>query len=370
MNNYKSKTIPLALIGTLVIIGGLIFYLSLQFRNPLPVACTQETKICSDGSSVSRSGPKCEFAECPIVKPLEITIYCINKNCASQQVFAGAGTLIQGCYRNLAECESASAVCDKPGCETASSSLKLVNDTKQNISYRYQEKLTTIYIQAQDWPPTVVVSNKAFSCNQSASNSGPAGPQSTQITKNGQTYCVQELVEGAAGTIYTNYNYTTVKNSKFVTITFVLRAPQCLNYDNPKQTECTQERQLFNATDLVVPIIESLKFTQSKDDLIKVSDPQSGQLIQGPLKISGQARGSWYFEAVFPIILLDGQGKEIARTQGRATSDWTTTNFVPFEASLTFTRPNTATGTLVFSKDNPSGLPENADMLEVPIRFR
>jgi hypothetical protein len=29
------------------------------------VACTMEAKICSDGSSVGRSGPKCEFAACP-----------------------------------------------------------------------------------------------------------------------------------------------------------------------------------------------------------------------------------------------------------------------------------------------------------------
>jgi hypothetical protein len=28
------------------------------------VACTMEAKICPDGSSVGRSGPNCEFAEC------------------------------------------------------------------------------------------------------------------------------------------------------------------------------------------------------------------------------------------------------------------------------------------------------------------
>ena len=29
------------------------------------VACTMEAKLCPDGSSVGRSGPKCEFAPCP-----------------------------------------------------------------------------------------------------------------------------------------------------------------------------------------------------------------------------------------------------------------------------------------------------------------
>ncbi|HLC60214.1 MAG TPA: hypothetical protein VJJ52_02185 [Candidatus Nanoarchaeia archaeon] len=30
-----------------------------------PVACTEEAKICPDGSAVGRTGPKCEFADCP-----------------------------------------------------------------------------------------------------------------------------------------------------------------------------------------------------------------------------------------------------------------------------------------------------------------
>jgi len=34
------------------------------------VACTMEAKICPDGSAVGRSGPKCEFAPCPTIKPV------------------------------------------------------------------------------------------------------------------------------------------------------------------------------------------------------------------------------------------------------------------------------------------------------------
>ena len=32
---------------------------------PTVVACTQEVKLCPDGSSVGRTGPKCEFKACP-----------------------------------------------------------------------------------------------------------------------------------------------------------------------------------------------------------------------------------------------------------------------------------------------------------------
>ena len=32
-----------------------------------PKACTQEAKLCPDGTAVSRTGPNCEFAPCPTV---------------------------------------------------------------------------------------------------------------------------------------------------------------------------------------------------------------------------------------------------------------------------------------------------------------
>ncbi len=31
-----------------------------------PMVCTQEAKVCPDGSAVGRTGPHCEFAECPM----------------------------------------------------------------------------------------------------------------------------------------------------------------------------------------------------------------------------------------------------------------------------------------------------------------
>ncbi len=36
---------------------------------PKPVACTQDARLCPDGSSVSRVAPRCEFATCPSPKP-------------------------------------------------------------------------------------------------------------------------------------------------------------------------------------------------------------------------------------------------------------------------------------------------------------
>jgi hypothetical protein len=43
---------------------------------------------------------------------------------------------------------------------------------------------------------------------------------------------------------------------------------------------------------------------------------------------------------------------------------------VPFTAIVNFTAPQDATGTVVFSKDNPSGASENDLSLSVPVRFK
>ena len=53
----------------------------------------------------------------------------------------------------------------------------------------------------------------------------------------------------------------------------------------------------------------------------------------------------------------------------QAQSDWMTEDFVPFKAQLNFATSSTEQGVLILEKDNPSGLPENDDELQIPIIF-
>lgn len=106
-----------------------------------------------------------------------------------------------------------------------------------------------------------------------------------------------------------------------------------------------------------------------KDDLIRVREPKVNQLVSSPLLLKGEARGNWYFEASFPVKVLDANGKILAEIPIQAKGEWMTTNYVPFETSVSFIKPTTATGEIVFQKDNPSGLPQNDNELRIPVWF-
>lgn len=101
---------------------------------------------------------------------------------------------------------------------------------------------------------------------------------------------------------------------------------------------------------------------------IEVSQPMPNTVVTSPLTVTGRARGTWYFEASFPVRLLDHLGNEIAVTPAQAQGDWMTTDFVPFQATLTFMTTST-TGTLVLEKDNPSGEPQNDASILIPVKF-
>ncbi|MBU3918916.1 hypothetical protein KKC63_03380 [Patescibacteria group bacterium] len=81
-----NKTILFGTISFLIILIGGILVWQLWYSPvapPIPSACTQEAKLCPDGSSVSRIGPNCEFAECP------------NKNNDDEEAYNHAGEIVK-----------------------------------------------------------------------------------------------------------------------------------------------------------------------------------------------------------------------------------------------------------------------------------
>ncbi len=112
-------------------------------------------------------------------------------------------------------------------------------------------------------------------------------------------------------------------------------------------------------------------------DEVTIESPRPNEVVSSPLQVRGKARGNWFFEANLPVRIEDANAKVLGQVGAQAKGDlpaeqagWMTTKLVPFEATLEFKTPETDTGTLVMLKDNPSGLPQHAREVRIPIRFK
>ena len=132
---------------------------------------------------------------------------------------------------------------------------------------------------------------------------------------------------------------------------------------------CTQKYWVDNLVNFILQQ-ENFSVASVSNENILVANPKPNDQINSPLLIKGEARGTWFFEASFPVVLTDWDGKIIARGIAQAEGDWMTTGFVPFTATLDFTKPSYGkNGFLILKKDNPSGLPQNDASAEIPVRF-
>ncbi|MBL7045593.1 MAG: hypothetical protein ISR99_00980 [Parcubacteria group bacterium] len=141
---------------------------------------------------------------------------------------------------------------------------------------------------------------------------------------------------------------------------------ECVSAGNPVMEsyprQCRHEGENF---------VENIGNELEKIDLVSLSSPRPNEIIESPLEIVGEARGTWFFEGDFPVVLTDWDGRIIAEGFASADGDWMTEEFVGFIATLEFEYPTVYNrGSLILMKDNPSGLPEYDDALEVPIHFK
>lgn len=112
----------------------------------------------------------------------------------------------------------------------------------------------------------------------------------------------------------------------------------------------------------------------AKDNLIRIAEPRPNAVVKSPLVVKGMARGSWFFEATFPVAAVDWDGKIIGAGYVTAEKDWMTGDFVPFSGTIQFDVAEISgaysnRGALILKKANPSGLPEHDDALQIPVVF-
>ena len=109
-----------------------------------------------------------------------------------------------------------------------------------------------------------------------------------------------------------------------------------------------------------------ITYTNASADMVRVELPFPGAVTGKEFKVIGQARGQWFFEASFPVEVLDLKGEQLATAVAQTKGDWMTTDFVPFEADITVPESYIGPAVLVLKKDNPSGLAEKEASISFP----
>ena len=85
------------------------------------------------------------------------------------------------------------------------------------------------------------------------------------------------------------------------------------------------------------------------------------------LDVTGKVPGSWLFEANFSYDLLDFQGTVVSSGPIMVEGDWQTTQPVLFTVDIDTSKLEKPF-TVRFQNDNPSGLEEHSDSLEIAIK--
>ncbi len=136
MNNTGIALVVVVLIG---IAGAFYFYTPkdapVEVVEGTPIACTKEAKICPDGSSVGRTGPKCEFTACPTVQVNEETTASLNQKIFNNGIFITPLEVLSD-----SRCPS-DVVCVSAG----EISLKVMLEkgtTTQNVTFKMQSTVT------------------------------------------------------------------------------------------------------------------------------------------------------------------------------------------------------------------------------------
>ena len=147
------------------------------------------------------------------------------------------------------------------------------NGSERQPHYNILVDLNTEYIGSQDWkviivneeekyPPKFKINEGQIDCKISSSESDLL-TETAKRSIDGQIYCIESFSEGAAGTTYTQYSYSTIKSGSLITVSCVIRYPQCMNYSEPQRTECANERETFDLDKIIGLIVKNMSVKKS-----------------------------------------------------------------------------------------------------------
>lgn len=129
----------------------------------------------------------------------------------------------------------------------------------QSSRLKTNELLPTTYISGHDWPPFIYHEEYGrYECPTNSDGWLSLPSRTYETTIGDTTYCVTVVSEGAAGSSYDTYSYTTVINDKLYRLWFTLRSVQCGGYaDSVEPTRCQNERDNFQIDEIIHELLQS-----------------------------------------------------------------------------------------------------------------
>lgn len=129
----------------------------------------------------------------------------------------------------------------------------------QGVTFQYPKVLLAHYVNAVKWPPSISRGVGAYVCEITPQEVSSTSNITVQRVVDDQTYCVHIRNESAADSVYTAYDYVTLKNDARIKVGFILQYPHCNNYDEEQRISCANEREVFDVDAIVDRVVRTIR---------------------------------------------------------------------------------------------------------------
>ena len=109
-----------------------------------------------------------------------------------------------------------------------------------------------------------------------------------------------------------------------------LTGDEIRHFGEPDEKSRKELREILSS----IYFFEDNPFRESIDELIRVEQPQENEKIGSPVKLTGKAKGYWFFEGSAPFKVVDEEYRILGSGTLKAQEDWMTEDLVPFEAEV------------------------------------
>lgn len=123
-------------------------------------------------------------------------------------------------------------------------------------------------------------------------------------------------------------------------------------------------------SDLIGAYDQILEYIQLDADIsVSVTQPELGATITSPVTVTGQAPGTWFFEAVLQFEILSDDGGVVGEEIFVTDEMWMTEDLLDFSLEIEFDSPDANLGFIKVIKHDVSDIPRNKNFFYWPISF-